>query len=145
MEYQKSAGVVVYYFDEKPYFLLLKYPSYWGFSKGLVEEGESEKQAALRELEEEAGIKAEILPGFKERQEWFFKFKGKLIKKEAVFFVAKTSKKEAKKTKLSFEHEGFDWLTEEEAEKKLKIKANRELLKKASKFINEYEKQKRLF
>lgn len=142
MEYQKSAGLIVYHKDEGIKFLLLKYPSYWGFVKGIIEDNEDEEKTALRELEEEAGIKAELIKGFKEKQEWFFKLKGKLIKKQAIFFLAKTSKEQAKKVKISFEHEDFAWLTYEKALEKIKIKSNKELLKKAYEFIKEYENSK---
>ncbi len=146
VEHQKSAGLIVYYLDKnnKIKFLLLKYPTYWGFVKGLIEKNEKPKETALRELKEEANIKAEILHNFKEKQEWFFKFKGQLIKKQAVYFLAKTTKEEAKKTKISFEHEDFAWLNYGEAIKKIKIQANRDLLKKAYDFIKKYERQKKL-
>ena len=84
MEYQKSAGVIVYYQDSKEEikFLLLKYPSYWGFVKGIIEKDEAEEKTALRELEEETGIKqATLISGFKENQNWFFKLNNKLINK----------------------------------------------------------------
>jgi len=150
IEHQKSAGLIVYYKDkrkgkkEEIKFLLLKYPTYWGFVKGLIEKNEKLEETALRELEEEAGIKAKILHNFKEKQEWFFRFKGQLIKKQAVYFLAKTTMEEARKVKISWEHEDFAWLSLEEALKKMKIKANKELLMKAYEFIKEYEKQKRL-
>ncbi len=144
---QKSSGVVVYYLSNgKPYFLMLKYPSYWGFSKGLIEQGEDEKKAAIRELEEEAGIKIkEIIPGFIEKQQLFFKFKGEFIKKHVVLFLAKITEHQAQETKISWEHDAFSWLGLEEAVARTRIKANKELLKKAYDFIIEYEKQKKLF
>jgi len=146
VEHQKSAGLIVYYLDKnnKIKFLLLKYPTYWGFVKGLIEKNEKPKETALRELKEEANIKAEILHNFKEKQEWFFKFKGQHIKKQAVYFLDKTTKEEAKKTKISFEHEDFAWLNYGKAIKKIKIQANRDLLKKAYDFIKKYERQKKL-
>jgi len=146
MEYQKSAGLIVYYLKEnKPYFLLLKYPSYWGFTKGLLEKDEDEKKAALREAEEETGLKDfEIIPGFEEKQTFFFRFKGKTIKKEATFFLAKTSEKEAENTKISWEHGDFIWLPLEEAIAKTRVKPNKEMLKKANEFILAFDKQKRL-
>jgi len=145
VKFEFSAGLIVYYKDDKEIkFLLLKYPTYWGFVKGLIEKDEEAKETALRELEEEAGIKAEILPGFKEKQEWFFRFRGQLIKKQAVFFLAKTTKREAGKVKISWEHEDFAWLSYDRALEKMKIKANKEMLRKAYEFIKKYEKQKRL-
>ena len=48
-------------------FLLMKHPHRWDLPKGHVDEGETELQCALRELEEETGIAAadiEIDPSF---------------------------------------------------------------------------------
>ncbi len=147
MKEQKSSGVIVYYLQEnKPVFLMLKYPSYWGFSKGLIEENEDSRKAAIRELEEEAGIKvSSLIPGFEEKQEIFFKFKGEFIKKQITFFLAKITLEQAKATKISFEHEDFKWLPLDEAVAVTRIKANKELLKKAYDFILYYEKQRKLF
>ena len=57
---EKSAGFVIYKKEKgEVKFLLLKYPSenrerdYWGLPKGHIEEGESVKEAAFRELFEE--------------------------------------------------------------------------------------------
>jgi len=141
---EKSAGAVIYYLDSEPKFLLLKYPTYWGFAKGWLEQEESEKEAAIREIEEETGLKVEIIPGFSYHQKWFFKLKNELINKEATFFLAKISKEEAEKVKISEEHEDFKFLSYKDALKISKIKANKEMLKAAYDFIQEYEKQKRL-
>ena len=35
----------------------------WTFAKGMVDKGESQEQAAVREVEEEMGVKAQIIPG----------------------------------------------------------------------------------
>jgi len=143
---QKTAGLIIYYKDDEGIkFLLLKYPSYWGFVKGLIEKDENIKDAAKRELEEETGIKNfEIIPGFEHKQEWFFRLEGKTIKKEAIFFLAKTTKEEAEKVKISWEHEDFAWLLLKEAVDKTRVKPNKELLKKAYNFILEHDKQKRI-
>src|SRR3989344_4547151 len=115
-EYQKSAGLIIYHRNKEIRFLLLKYPNYWGFAKGLIEENENEEETAVRELKEETGIeKAKIIPEFKEKQEWFFKLKGDLIKKQAVFFLAEVKEEQAEKVKISSEHEDFVWLTYHEA------------------------------
>ena len=53
-----SGGVVVF---GNTILLLKKYNGDWVLPKGRVEEGESTKQAALREVLEESGVKAEIL------------------------------------------------------------------------------------
>ena len=143
---EKSAGAIIYYYDKEPFFLLLKYPSYWGFAKGIIEEGENIIETVKREVKEETGLEnVELIEGFKHVQNWFYKFHGNLISKEAIFFLGKVKKEDKEKVKISFEHEDYKWLSYDEAMKKIKIKSNREMLEKAYKFINEYEKQKRLF
>jgi len=140
MKHENSAGVIIFYQDEEPYFLLLKYPTYWGFAKGWIEPGEDAQDAAIRETKEEAGILVNLIPGFKKEQRWFYMNKEKeKVSKHAVFFLAEISENEAEKVKISFEHEGFAWLSFEEAMKKLKIRNNREMLKKAYELILELE------
>jgi len=55
------------------------------------------------------------------------------------------SEEEAEKVKISFEHEEFAWLTFSEAIEKMKIKSNKEMLRKAYEFIFKFEKQKTIF
>ncbi len=143
---EKSAGAVIYYIDSKePKFLLLKYKTYWGFAKGIIEPEESIEQAAKREISEETGLDAlEIIPGFKYAQKWFYRAEGNLVSKEAVFLLAKVTAEQAKKVKISFEHEGFKWLGYEEALKHIKIKNNRDMIKSAYDFVREHEKQKKI-
>ncbi|MBI2630092.1 NUDIX domain-containing protein [Candidatus Pacearchaeota archaeon] len=148
MRYDQSAGFIIFFNDvnnSRIKFLLLKYPNYWGFPKGMIEKDESSEQAAKRELEEETGIKEiKIIPGFRHEQEWFFQLNNERVKKKAVFFLAETTKEEAKNTRISWEHEDFAWLSLEDALKKLKIKQNKEMLLSADKFIV-MGKQKKLF
>ena len=59
-----SAGGVVYRKTGEDYeFLLGKHSGYhkWVWPKGLVEKGESQMEAAVREVEEEVGVKAKIV------------------------------------------------------------------------------------
>lgn len=137
-QFKFSAGAIVFYLEEgKPVYLLLKYKNYWGFAKGIIEKGEKSIDAALREIGEEAGLKKEnlqIIEGFREKQGWFFQTEEGLVRKQATFFLARANTKEVK---ISGEHEDFKWLSLEEALAMMKIKANRELLEKADKFLNE--------
>jgi len=147
MKYEESAGIIVFYLDGKePKFLLLKYPTYWGFAKGIIEKGESIEETAEREVEEETGFKdLEILPGFTFVQEWFYRFKGELIKKKATFLLGKIKKEDAEKVRLSQEHEDFSWNSYEDAIEKMKIKNNKDMLTKSYEFIKGSGKQKKLF
>lgn len=146
MRHEESSGAVIFYLEKnEPIFLLLKYPTYWGFAKGIIEENESIEETARREVEEETGFKnLEIIPGFSFIQEWFYRFNGELIRKKATFLLATVDKTDSGKVKLSEEHEAFEWLSFEEAMKKMKIKNNKEMLTKALEFIKSDGKQKKL-
>ena len=53
-----SAGAITYTMkDHVPFYLLIKdFHGNYGFAKGHLEKGESETQAAIREIKEEVGI-----------------------------------------------------------------------------------------
>lgn len=146
MRQEKTAGVIIYYIEKEPKFLLLKYPTYWGFVKGLIEENETEEETALRELKEEANISnLKIIEGFSYSQEWFFKLNNETIKKNATFFLAEITKEEAKNVQISWEHQDFSFCTYQEALEKMRVKNNKEMLTAAFTFIKERNKQKTLF
>ena len=141
MPKEQSAGAVIFRIENKKlYYLLLHYPTeprvkkeYWDFPKGHLEKGETQKQTARREVEEETGLKNIIfVPGFKEDIHYYFRVQGKTIFKTVVFFLAKTKKKEIR---ISFEHEGFIWLPFQEAMQKLKFANARRILKSAHRFL----------
>ena len=144
MRQERSAGAIVFHLkDSQPYYLLLKYPTYWGFVKGLIEKNEIEEQTMRREVAEEAGVyNYKILEGFREMQRWFFRFEGELIRKEAVFFLAHA---ESWNIKISHEHEDFKWCTLEEALKLMRVRNNRALLEKADAFLKEWLKRPNKF
>ena len=62
----RAAGAVVWRRGSRggPEALLIHRPRYddWSFPKGKLKRGESDEDAALRELEEEVGIRAELGP-----------------------------------------------------------------------------------
>lgn len=149
MPVEKSAGVIIFYIEEngKAKYLLLKHkPDSWDFPKGLVEKGEKLEDAAIRECKEETGIEIkELAPGFKETIKFFFKVKfkyqiergfnmGQIVLKFVTYFLAQA---ETKNVKISFEHEGYEWLSFEEITKRLKKrKESRKILNKANEYIN---------
>lgn len=148
MPKEQSAGAVVFHIKNKePRYLLLHYPTskrakkeYWDFPKGHLERGETEEQAAAREVQEETGLKeVSFVPGFKERIQYYFRVKEKTVFKTVVFFLAFAKKR---KVTISFEHEGFVWLPFEEAIKKLKFANARRILTKVHHFLNK-QKQER--
>ncbi|MCX7833383.1 MAG: NUDIX domain-containing protein [Ignavibacteria bacterium] len=61
MAKEYSAGIITYYRDENDgqiKFLIIKHrKGHWSFPKGHIEDGEDIKSAAIREVEEETGLK----------------------------------------------------------------------------------------
>ena len=135
-----SAGVILFRKEDKTQlYLLLHYENkesgkkHWDFPKGHIEKGESLKNTALRELEEETGIKnVKLLDNFKETISYFFKKEDKLISKKVIFFLAETKQSEIR---LSFEHIGYKWLPYEEALQETTFKNAKQVLEKAHKFL----------
>jgi len=143
MKFERSAGAIIFRIEKgKILYLMLQYPTYWGFVKGIIEKNESVEETIKREAKEEAGLSdLTFVPGFKEKTGWFFRLKGELIRKEAVFLLAQTKSKEVK---LSFEHKGYKWCSYDEALKLQRIKSNKVLLEKANRFLQEHIKQRKL-
>ena len=56
MRQLKSCGVILFRKEPVLSFLLMKHPERWDLPKGHVDEGETELECALREMEEETGI-----------------------------------------------------------------------------------------
>jgi 8-oxo-dGTP pyrophosphatase MutT (NUDIX family) len=140
----RSAGVIVFHRDtDGCSFLLLlsrltKRPL-WEFPKGGVDSGETLQQAALRELQEETGMHADdirLVPGFEHREEYRFtsgKGDGRtLVRKEVTYFLAEAAGTEVRLS--AHEASQFVWLPLDDALKKLKYKARREMLRQAAEF-----------
>lgn len=130
-----SAGVVVFrHQGTQRRYLLLHYPSgHFDFPKGHLEAGETEIQAALRELEEETGISdVKLIDGFQDHVIYFFRSRGDLINKKVTFFVGITPDFNVK---LSDEHQGYLWLDYEAAMAKITFDNSREILRKAEQFM----------
>ena len=131
---QQSAGIVVYCIkDYEINYLVLHYISgHWDLAKGKLEPGETKLQAAHRELQEETGLTADVIPGFEESLSYIFKERGKMIKKTVTFFVGKTNQQSVR---LSREHQGYLWLAYEKSYEKLTYQNAKDLLKNADEFL----------
>lgn len=94
---EKSAGLIIFRKEGSSIkYLLLHYSAgHWDFPKGHVEQGETDMDAALRELKEETGISdAEVAGSFKEKLGYFYRRDGKAIRKEVVFFLAESKNRQ---------------------------------------------------
>lgn len=132
---EKSAGIVIFRIENnEPYFLLLQYGwHYWGFPKGNIENGEAEKEAAIREAGEETGLNDfRFVDDFEERMDYFYKRAGQTIYKEVVYFLAETSERDIT---LSYEHKNFKWLNFKDALNQLNFHNVKRILQCAKKNI----------
>ena len=130
-----SAGIILVNENgSEKQFLLLNYPTgHWDFIKGVIEDGESLQQTAIRETREETGITdIEFIEGFKEEIEYFFRAENQNVHKKVIFFLAKTN---SKNVILSHEHLDSVWLNYNDALKKLTYDNAINLLKKSNTFL----------
>ena len=86
--YEKSCGGIIFYNGKQnTKILLVKNTNgkYWSFPKGHIEQGETEKETAAREIKEETGLDVDIKKDFREVSDYcpFGK-----IRKHVVFFLA---------------------------------------------------------
>ncbi len=135
MRKEVSAGVVVFRREDKEVlYLLLKYGwGHWGFIKGHIEPGESEIDAVKREALEEAGISdLRFIFGFREKIEYVYTLHGERRHKTVYYYVAETRQRDVK---LSYEHKDYAWLPYEDAVKRITYDSDREVLRKAHKYL----------
>jgi len=129
-----AAGIILYNQHDKTY-LVIQHSNFsgghWGFPKGAVEPGESVRDAAIREVHEEVGIKVVDLEDFEKLNTYEpHYYEGKL--KEVHYFLAYTQEKGVMDP---WELQDMQWLTFDDAIEKLQYDRDKEILKKAEKFI----------
>lgn len=110
MEKVKSCGFLIYRTQPTRSILLMKHPKRWDLPKGHVDEGETNKECALRELYEETGIKKKHLrieEGFKFKQRYLVAHKKVQKKKKLIIYLAELIKDVEI---VPTEHEGYEWI-----------------------------------
>lgn len=136
---ERSAGAVV--FSNTPdgtEYLLLRYGGgNWGFPKGHVEAGETDVQAAQREVGEETGIPIEhqkLYEGFEDDTDYRFRRGSTLVEKDVIFFLIESTQREVK---ISHEHSGYAWLPYPQALQRVSFEGPRRILQAAHAFLME--------
>ncbi|MBU4311991.1 MAG: NUDIX domain-containing protein [Candidatus Omnitrophica bacterium] len=143
MNKEFSAGTVIFRKEKEKILYLVIYSKrnqIWGFPKGHIEPGESEKQTALRETEEETGLKdLNIINGF--RIEDIYEAtsnrgpsKGQTIEKHSIYFLCETNEKDIRVN--SDEISEYRWLETEKAVPLLSFDSLRQILRKAESLIS---------
>ncbi len=105
----------------------LKGEPVWVFPKGLIEEKESPREAAVREVLEETGYEAEVIAPLGQTRYWFFR-DGQRVQKTVDWFLMRPVRKVKEH---DWEVDEVAWVPFEEAEKRLSYPGDRALLKRA--------------
>ena len=144
-ESHQAAGIVVYREagDGRSYLLLrsrVTRSPMWEFPKGGVEPGETEREAAERELWEETGLAAdeiELGDGFREEERYYFTLgQGsgrRLVMKRVAYFLARAR---TDRIRISHEASDFRWVAYAEARRLVRFRAKQEVLDRAERWLS---------
>ncbi len=137
---QIVAGFVIFRrtVDGVKFLLLYRRGQYWNFPKGHFEAGETSLDTALRETEEETGIKKEdlrIIPGFRAYEKFYFHRGDERIYDTVILYLAETRK--AHVMIAPREHSGYAWFLYGDAIKAIgkQYAGTKRVLKQANDFI----------
>lgn len=133
-----SGGIIMKWENEALKTLLIR-DSYgrWTWPKGKINKGEDSKDAAVREIGEEVGLKnIELIDKIGETQ-YFYRLKGKLIFKTVYLYLFEFKGSEELKV-LHEEIQDAAWFMTQEALQKVEYKGAKDLLRQGiQKFLKE--------
>jgi 8-oxo-dGTP pyrophosphatase MutT (NUDIX family) len=132
-----AGGVLIRRADEGPEVLLASRRTrrgelVWGLPKGLIEEGESPEDAALREVREETGHSGKIREPLGEVSYWFV-WDDERIRKTVHFFLMEDTGEEP--GDRDHEMEEVRWFPLARARKIAGFKSEKEILRKAGEMV----------
>lgn len=134
MRFEFSAGGIVYKKKQGKTLILVAQNSAhhgWVFPKGLIDKERKEKkeEAALREVEEETGVKARIIKPLTPIVFWYA-WEGERKKKTVYYFLMEYISGDI--TKHDFEMENVEWLNVENVLERLTYPNEKKVFKDAS-------------
>jgi 8-oxo-dGTP pyrophosphatase MutT (NUDIX family) len=100
----------------------------WGLAKGAIEPGESEEQAAVREVLEETGLEVEIESDLGDIR-YFYVWEGVRVRKRVHFFLMRTTGGDV--ANHDAEMEDVRWFALRAAIKRAAYKGEREVIERA--------------
>lgn len=131
-----AGGIVLRLMDDQVRVLLTQHSGHkgWEFPKGHIELGESAQVAAVREVEEEAGVRAEVLAKAGDCEYFYYEKGEKAFKKVSYFFMKYLREGEAT---TADEVSGLVWLNPDEVLGKLTFKSTKKLWEENSSRVEE--------
>jgi 8-oxo-dGTP pyrophosphatase MutT (NUDIX family) len=135
-----SGGAVISVRDGRPYVAMIatRGGKRWGLPKGAVSAGETSEAAALREVQEETGLQAEILKPL-DTIEYFFRAGETLIRKRVDFYLMSHTGGTLQ-PQLS-EVDDVEWVELSEALRRASFPSERKLLESAQQELAAIAKQ----
>lgn len=134
---QFSAGGAVFRREDGEISWLLVKPAgtkTWRLPKGIIDRGETSREAAQREVQEETGAKTKVL-GKVGNDKYFFRLGKDNIYKIVVYYLMEYEQEA--KGPISWEVEEIAWLPYGEAREKLAFKGERGILEQAKRLLEE--------
>jgi len=131
-----SAGGAVYKKEKgKVLWLLGKHSGYkkWTLPKGLIDPGEKSEETALREVEEETGVKGRIVEKIKPAEKYIYSFEGKKVFKVVQYYLMEYVSGEVKDH--DWEMEEVKWMNYEQAVRILGFPGQKKVLKRAREML----------
>ena len=123
---EKSCGAII--FNEGKVLVVKQTSGFYGFPKGHVEIGETEKETAIRETKEETGLDIKIISNKRYTQSYIVK---ENVHKDVVFFIAKLENNNEKRQVEEIEE--ILWIDINEVENILTYDSLKELWKEVKK------------
>ena len=123
---EKSCGAII--FNDGKVLVVKQTSGFYGFPKGHVEIGETEKETAIREVKEETGLDIKIISDKRYTQSYIVK---ENVHKDVVFFIAKLENNNEKRQVEEIEE--ILWIDINEVENILTYDSLKELWKEAKK------------
>ena len=123
---EKSCGAIL--FNDGKVLVVKQTSGFYGFPKGHVEIGETEKETAIREVKEETGLDIKIISDKRYTQSYIVK---ENVHKDVVFFIAKLENNNEKRQVEEIEE--ILWIDINEVENILTYDSLKELWKEVKK------------
>ena len=136
MRREKSCGALILCRKSDEWQLLLvqnKNGGHWAFPKGHVEDGETEKQTAVREVREETGLSIEINTDFKTETQYSSAVG---VIKDVVYFLAVTNQTET--TRQVEEIDAVCWMSLAQAERRVTFERDKEIVREVKEYAEKY-------